>query len=59
MALTFTVQAECGITKARAGLMKLPHCDVRTPVFMPVGTQVYNNYLKVYFFNVLVKNYTH
>ncbi|XP_013133996.1 PREDICTED: queuine tRNA-ribosyltransferase [Papilio polytes] len=39
MALTFTVQAECGITKARAGLMKLPHCDVRTPVFMPVGTQ--------------------
>ncbi|KPJ11753.1 putative queuine tRNA-ribosyltransferase [Papilio machaon] len=39
MALNFTVQAECGITKARAGLMKLPHSDVRTPVFMPVGTQ--------------------
>ncbi|XP_073941586.1 tRNA-guanine transglycosylase [Choristoneura fumiferana] len=38
-ALTFTVQAECTITKARAGLMELPHYKVRTPVFMPVGTQ--------------------
>lgn len=44
MALRFNVQAECIVTKARAGLMKLPHCDVRTPVFMPVGTQVVYNY---------------
>ncbi|CAK1603315.1 unnamed protein product [Parnassius mnemosyne] len=39
MALTFSVQAECGVTRARAGLMTLPHYDVKTPVFMPVGTQ--------------------
>ncbi|XP_063529784.1 queuine tRNA-ribosyltransferase catalytic subunit [Cydia strobilella] len=38
-ALAFTVQAECTVTKARAGLMELPHYKVRTPVFMPVGTQ--------------------
>ncbi|CAG4968250.1 unnamed protein product [Colias eurytheme] len=38
-ALSFNVQSECPFTKARAGLMKLPHYSVRTPVFMPVGTQ--------------------
>lgn len=40
-ALSFTVQSECTLTKARSGLMKLPHYEVKTPVFMPVGTQVY------------------
>ncbi|XP_059059318.1 queuine tRNA-ribosyltransferase catalytic subunit isoform X2 [Achroia grisella] len=39
LALSFSVQAECNISRARAGLMKLPHYEVRTPVFMPVGTQ--------------------
>lgn len=43
IALSFNVQAECKITKARAGLMKLPHYEVKTPVFMPVGTQVLSN----------------
>ncbi|CAK1549787.1 unnamed protein product [Leptosia nina] len=38
-ALQFNVEAECSTTKARTGLMKLPHYNVRTPVFMPVGTQ--------------------
>ncbi|KAJ2953525.1 hypothetical protein O0L34_g1127 [Tuta absoluta] len=38
-ALTFHVQSECTVSKARAGLMKLPHYNVKTPVFMPVGTQ--------------------
>ncbi|KAI5641585.1 queuine tRNA-ribosyltransferase domain-containing protein [Phthorimaea operculella] len=38
-ALTFQVQSECTVSKARAGLMKLPHYNVKTPVFMPVGTQ--------------------
>lgn len=40
VALSFNVQAECNVTRARAGLIKLPHNEVKTPVFMPVGTQV-------------------
>ncbi|XP_026324263.1 queuine tRNA-ribosyltransferase catalytic subunit [Hyposmocoma kahamanoa] len=39
VALSFNVQAECNVTRARAGLMKLPHYEIKTPVFMPVGTQ--------------------
>lgn len=39
--LTYKVFAECSTTKARVGVMKLRHSDVDTPVFMPVGTQVY------------------
>jgi len=38
-ALTFNILAECGTTKARTGLMKLPHYTVELPMFMPVGTQ--------------------
>lgn len=33
----FTVQAKSG--RARAGILRLPHGEVETPVFMPVGTQ--------------------
>ena len=39
-ALSLKIVAECGTTKARAAVMRLPHADVETPVFMPVGTQV-------------------
>ncbi|XP_013200537.1 queuine tRNA-ribosyltransferase catalytic subunit [Amyelois transitella] len=39
LALTFNIKAECNISRARVGLMKLPHYEVKTPVFMPVGTQ--------------------
>ncbi|XP_069362024.1 queuine tRNA-ribosyltransferase catalytic subunit isoform X2 [Maniola hyperantus] len=39
IALTFNVQAKCNISRARAASMKLPHYEVQTPVFMPVGTQ--------------------
>jgi queuine tRNA-ribosyltransferase len=35
----FEVLAEDSTTRARAGLMRLPHGDVETPAFMPVGTQ--------------------
>jgi queuine tRNA-ribosyltransferase len=35
----FEIQAECPITRARAGLLHTPHGIVETPVFMPVGTQ--------------------
>ncbi|CAL4135684.1 unnamed protein product, partial [Meganyctiphanes norvegica] len=38
-ALTFNILAECGTTKARTSLMKLPHYTVELPTFMPVGTQ--------------------
>jgi queuine tRNA-ribosyltransferase len=34
---TFRLEAEAGT--ARAGTLTLPHGDVRTPAFMPVGTQ--------------------
>ena len=39
-ALSLRIVAECATTKARAAVMRLPHADVDTPVFMPVGTQV-------------------
>src|SRR5437660_5872331 len=36
---TFTIDAECPETWARAGTMVTPHGTIRTPIFMPVGTQ--------------------
>jgi tRNA-guanine family transglycosylase len=36
--LEFTILAECPKTKARTSIMKLPHYNVHTPQFMPVGT---------------------
>ncbi|XP_068939169.1 queuine tRNA-ribosyltransferase catalytic subunit 1 [Petaurus breviceps papuanus] len=38
-ALALRVVAECGLSKARACELRLPHGTVATPVFMPVGTQ--------------------
>jgi len=35
--VTYTLEKNCG--KARAGTIHTPHGDIRTPVFMPVGTQ--------------------
>jgi queuine tRNA-ribosyltransferase len=35
----YEIQAECRVTRARAGLLHTPHGVVETPVFMPVGTQ--------------------
>jgi queuine tRNA-ribosyltransferase len=37
--LSFTVEACCTQTRARAGSIQTPHGVIRTPVFMPVGTQ--------------------
>jgi queuine tRNA-ribosyltransferase len=34
----FTKTASCSKTKARSGVVKLPHGEVNTPVFMPIGT---------------------
>ncbi len=36
--LSFSVVARCPETSARAGVLRTPHGEVRTPVFMPVGT---------------------
>jgi queuine tRNA-ribosyltransferase len=37
VALPFNIDAQCG--SARAGRILTPHGEVKTPVFMPVGTQ--------------------
>ena len=37
--MKFNVLAECTTSRARASMMILPHSEVETPVFMPVGTQ--------------------
>jgi queuine tRNA-ribosyltransferase len=37
--LRFTVERSDPATRARAGTLELPHGRVRTPIFMPVGTQ--------------------
>lgn len=34
----FELLKECKRTKARAGIFHTPHGDIKTPVFMPVGT---------------------
>ena len=34
----FNIIAECKTTRARAGLLQTAHGEVKTPVFMPVGT---------------------
>src|SRR3989441_1787509 len=36
---SFTIEAECSQTWARAGTIDTPHGTIRTPIFMPVGTQ--------------------
>src|SRR5579883_507053 len=36
---TFTIDAECSQTWARAGTITTPHGAISTPIFMPVGTQ--------------------
>lgn len=37
--VTFDVKTKCRDTLARTGVLHTPHKDVKTPVFMPVGTQ--------------------
>ena len=36
---TFTIDAACSETWARAGAIQTPHGIIHTPIFMPVGTQ--------------------
>jgi len=37
--LTFTLHKTCARSGARRGTLRTPHGDIRTPVYMPVGTQ--------------------
>ncbi|HYP08783.1 MAG TPA: tRNA guanosine(34) transglycosylase Tgt [Bryobacteraceae bacterium] len=37
--MRFQIQAECPVTRARAGLIHTDHGTIPTPIFMPVGTQ--------------------
>eukprot|EP00794_Sanderia_malayensis_P015746 gene15746-17335_t len=37
--LSFNIKAKCSKSKARTSLLRLPHYEVETPIFMPVGTQ--------------------
>lgn len=39
MAFSFEIIARCSKTGARAGILHTPHGDIKTPIFMPVGTQ--------------------
>ena len=39
MAISFTIEKKCRDTLGRTGVLKTPHGEVKTPVFMPVGTQ--------------------
>ena len=35
----FELIKECPKTGARAGVLHTPHGDIKTPIYMPVGTQ--------------------
>lgn len=39
---SYEILAKCSTSKARAGVLQLPHHSVQTPVFMPVS------YYKIY-----------
>ena len=39
MAISFEVVARCPDSGARAGVLTTPHGQIKTPIFMPVGTQ--------------------
>ena len=36
---SFTIDSACTETWARAGTISTPHGTIKTPIFMPVGTQ--------------------
>lgn len=53
--LIFNVMTECQTTKARVSKMILPHSEVDTPVFMPVGTQVSAKSVIIISFKALIR----
>ncbi len=60
----FDIQHKSSDGKARIGVMHLPHGDVRTPVFMPVGTNATvkampKDYLEEIDFDIILANTYH
>ena len=43
--VTYKLEKKCG--NARAGVISTPHGEIKTPVFMPVGTQATVKTMKV------------
>ena len=37
--MSYKILKKCPDTKARLGILKTPHGEIRTPIFMPVGTR--------------------
>lgn len=64
MSLKFTVHHKDAQTRARTGLLTLPHGSVETPVFMPVGTNgtvkgVTKDNLEAIGFDIILSNTYH
>ena len=62
--LSYRVEARCSTTKARASVITLAHGNVKTPVFMPVGTQgtmkgVTTEQLRAMDFEIILANTYH
>jgi len=58
-ALNFQIKAKCNVSKARSSIMGLLHCEVNTPVFMPVGTQVRTSTIKTKFMTFICLSCKH
>ena len=64
MGMRFTITSSDKKTNARAGILSLPHGDVQTPAFMPVGTNgtvkaLTADDLKTIGFNLILSNTYH
>ena len=62
--LDFKVLKKDNDSKARTGILTLPHGEVRTPMFMPVGTNatvkaIYHDKLKEIGYNLILANTYH
>lgn len=64
IARCFEINHKCADGKARTGTLRLPHGDVRTPVFMPVGTNatvkaIPKDFLEEIDFDIILANTYH
>lgn len=64
IARCFEINHKCAVGKARTGTLRLPHGDVRTPVFMPVGTNatvkaIPKDFLEEIDFDIILANTYH
>lgn len=54
--MKYSIEAECSHTRARAGILELPHGTVQTPVFMPVATRAAIRAVHTFQLDTEVKN---